>query len=54
MKIKNIAMEYHHSHLNYNEEARTNFITRLNKLGFNSYLLFLGDNNALQMLYFWR
>lgn len=54
MRIRNIAMEYHHSHLNYNEELRTNLISRLNKLGFNSYLLFLGTNNALQMLYFWR
>lgn len=54
MKVKNIAMEYHHSHLNYNEQIRSELIDRLNKLGFNSYLLFLGDNNALQMLYFWR
>lgn len=54
MKVRNIAMEYHHSHLNYNDELRTKFIERLNRLGFNSYLLFLGDNNALQMLYFWR
>ena len=54
MKIKTISMEYHHSHVGYNEEIRTNLINRLNRLGFNSYLLFLGTNNALQMLYFWR
>lgn len=54
MKIKNIAMEYHHSHLNYNEQLRSDLISRLTNLGFNSHLLFLGDNNALQMLYFWR
>ena len=54
MKVKNIAMEYHHSHLNYNEQLRSDLISRLTNLGFNSHLLFLGDNNALQMLYFWR
>jgi hypothetical protein len=53
-KIKAISMEYHHSHLGYNEELRTKFISRLNSVGFNSYLLFLGTNNALQMIYFWR
>jgi FkbM family methyltransferase len=54
MKIKNISMEYHHAHLGFNEIKRDNMIQRLNKLGFNSYLLFLGTNNQLQMLYFWR
>jgi len=53
-KVRTIAMEYHNSHRGYNEELRTNFITRLNKLGFNSYLLFLGSTNALQMIYFSR
>jgi FkbM family methyltransferase len=54
MKVKTIAMEYHHSHFNYNEELRQALIDRLNKLGFNSYLMFMGTNNALQMLYFTR
>ena len=54
MKVKTIAMEYHNSHMNYDEEMRSKFITRLNQIGFNSYLLFLGDDNALQMIYFWR
>ena len=54
MKIRTIAMEYHHSNTNYNEELRDKFIQRLNKLGFNSYLLFLGTNNDLQMIYFTR
>jgi FkbM family methyltransferase len=54
MKVKTIAMEYHHAHLNYNEELRQDLIDRMNKLGFNSYLLFMGSNNALQMLYFTR
>jgi FkbM family methyltransferase len=53
-KVKNISMEYHHGHLNFDETLRTEMIHRLNKLGFNSYLLFLGTNNQLQMLYFWR
>lgn len=54
MKIRTIAMEYHHAHVGYDEELRTNLIKRLNKIGFNSYLLFLGTDNALQMIYFWR
>lgn len=54
MKVKTIAMEYHHSHFNYSEELRQALIDRLNKLGFNSYLMFMGTNNALQMLYFTR
>lgn len=54
MKVRNISMEYHHSHLNYNEELRANLITRLNNLGFNSHIIFLGDNNSLQMIYFTR
>lgn len=53
-KVKNIAMEYHHSHFNQDDELRTNFILKMNDLGFNSYLLFMGSNNALQMIYFWR
>jgi FkbM family methyltransferase len=54
MKIRTISMEYHHSHLNYDEELRDKFIKRLNNLGFKSYLLFMGTNNALQMIYFTR
>jgi FkbM family methyltransferase len=54
MKVKSIAMEYHHGHLNFNEELRESLINRMNSLGFNSYLLFMGSNNELQMLYFTR
>lgn len=54
MKVKNIAMEYHHGHFNHDEELRNNFITKMNNLGFNSYLVFMGNNNELQMIYFWR
>lgn len=54
MKIKNISMEYHHSHFNFNDELRQELIDRMLKLGFNSYLMFMGTNNALQMLYFTR
>ena len=54
MKVKTIAMEYHHAHLGYNEELRQDLILRMNKLGFNSYLMFMGTDNALQMLYFTR
>jgi FkbM family methyltransferase len=54
MKVNNISMEYHHAHLQFDEQLRHNFIVRLNRLGFNSHILFLGDNNALQLIYFWR
>jgi FkbM family methyltransferase len=54
MKVKNISMEYHHGHLEHNEELRNNLINRMNKLGFNSYVLFMGGNNELQMIYFTR
>jgi glycosyltransferase involved in cell wall biosynthesis len=54
MKVKNISMEYHHGHLNYDENVRFNLINRLNKLGFNSHILFCGYDNNLQLIYFWR
>jgi len=53
-KVRNISMEYHHSHLNYDDDLRSKIIERLNHLGFNSHLLFLGANNSLQMIYFWK
>lgn len=54
MKVKYIAMEYHHAHLNYDVELRNNLIGRLRNLGFESYLLFLGDNDQLQYIYFYK
>lgn len=54
MKVKNIAMEYHHNHFNYDESLRQSVIDRMLSLGFNSFLLYLGGNNNLQMLYFTR
>jgi FkbM family methyltransferase len=54
MKVKTISMEYHHSHFDYNDELRQSLIDRMMGVGFNSYLLFMGSNNALQMLYFTR
>jgi FkbM family methyltransferase len=53
-KVKTISMEYHHSHFNFDEKLRDDFINRFVSLGFNSYLLFMGTNNALQMIYFYR
>ena len=53
-KVKTIAIEYHHSHFNFNEKLRDNFIEKLNKLGFNSYILFMGYNNEAQMIYLWK
>ena len=54
MKVKTISMEYHHSHFNYDEILRQDLIDRMNKLGFNSYLMFMGGNDNLQMIYFTR
>jgi hypothetical protein len=54
MKIDKISMEYHHAALNKDNDMRHNFIDRLNKLGFNSYILFMGMDEALQMIYFWK
>lgn len=53
-KIDRISMEYHHAALNWDTKLRHDFITRLNKLGFNSYILFMGNDEALQMIYFWK
>ena len=53
-KVKTIGMEYHNAMLKFNDELRDNLISRLNNLGFNSYLQFLGTDNALQMIYFSR
>lgn len=53
-RVRNIAIEYHHQHLKYDEALRNDFITRLNKLGFNTYLLFCGTNDALQLIYCWK
>lgn len=53
-KVKNIAMEYHNGALGFDGELRDNFIKRLNQNGFNSYMLLLGANNELQLIYFWK
>jgi FkbM family methyltransferase len=52
-KVKTISMEYHHAHFEWDEDLRDEMITRLNKVGFNSYLYFTATNN-LQMIYFSR
>jgi len=52
--VNNIAIEYHHEHLKFDTNLRDRFISRLNRLGFNSHILFCGDNDALQLIYFWR
>jgi FkbM family methyltransferase len=52
--IRNVAVEYHHEHLRFDDVLRNNFITRLNRLGFNSYMLMCGYDNALQLIYFWK
>lgn len=53
-KIRNVVVEYHHEHLKYDEPLRHAFISRLNRLGFNSHILFCGSDKALQLIYFWK
>lgn len=53
-KVKTISMEYHNGALGYNDDLRTEFIERLRNNGFNSFLLFLGNDNNLQLIYFWK
>ena len=53
-KVKTIAMEYHNILFNFDDELRSNFIKKMNGLGFNSYIMFMGNDNALQMIYFWK
>lgn len=53
-KVKTISMEYHNGALGFNDDLRFNFIERLRLNGFNSYLLFLGQHNDLQLIYFWK
>lgn len=52
--IRNVVVEYHHEHLKFNDQLRDKFIGRLTNLGFNSYILFCGTDNALQLIYFWK
>ena len=54
LNIRNIAVEYHHEHLKFDDALRNKFVTRLNKLGFNSYTVLCGYNDALQLIYFWK
>jgi FkbM family methyltransferase len=54
MKINNIALEYHHSLLNYDVNLRINLIDRLSRLGFNSHTLFYEFSNSIQMIYFYK
>lgn len=53
-RVRNIVVEYHHAHLKFDEQLRHDFITRLNRLGFNSHLLFCGQDTSLQLIYFWK
>lgn len=53
-RVRNVAVEYHHEHLKFNDALRHDFVARLNRLGFNSYMLMCGYDNALQLIYFWK
>ena len=53
-RVRNIAVEYHHEHLKFNDSLRHDFVARLNRLGFNSYMVMCGHDDALQLIYFWK
>jgi FkbM family methyltransferase len=52
--IRNIVVEYHHEHLKFDENLRQQFVDRLTNLGFNTYMVLCGSDNALQLIYFWK
>jgi autotransporter strand-loop-strand O-heptosyltransferase len=54
LKVRNVAMEYHHNLLGHNVELRESLIQRMKKLGFSHFTLFMGEHENLQMLYFER
>lgn len=53
-KIRKIAMEYHNSFFGYDAEKRQSMIENFTNRGYNYFLLWLGNNEALQMLYFYK
>ncbi len=53
-KIKKITLEYHNCFWNNDDNKRIAFVQRFINLGFNTYTLFLGHDNKLQMLYLWQ
>lgn len=53
-KVDRIAMEYHHAKFNFDENIRNSFLDRFQRLGFKYFVLYLGDNKHLQMIYVWK
>jgi FkbM family methyltransferase len=53
-KVKSISIEYHHNHFNYDVLLRYGLLNRMINLGFNSYVMYMGNNEDLQMIYFTR
>lgn len=53
-KVDRIAMEYHHAKFNFDEGIRNTFLDRFQRLGFKYFILYLGDNKHLQMIYVWK
>lgn len=53
-KVKFIAMEYHHCNFNYDEALRNTLMSRLINCGFTNNILWCGNNQALQLIYFYR
>ena len=53
-RVNKIVIEYHHAKLDFNEKTRVDFLNRFQKLGFKYFILPLGNNKHLQMIYIWK
>lgn len=52
--IRNVVMEYHNGYFSYDDSVRERVIQRFVSLGFTFFILFCGNDNAIQLLYFWK
>lgn len=53
-KIRNVVMEYHNAYFGYDDSIRERVIQRFVSLGFTFFVLFCGNDNSTQLLYFWK
>lgn len=52
--IRNVVIEYHNGYFGYDDSIRERLIQRFVSLGFSIFVLFCGNDNAIQLLYFWK
>lgn len=52
--IRNVVLEYHNGYFDYDDSLRGEVIQRFVSLGFTFFVLFCGNDNAIQLLYFWK